>query len=330
MDASTIGTPFLWGGFVLFILAMLALDLGVFQRKPHAVPLSEALWWTVTWVALALLFNLGVYHWFGAERALEFLTGYVIEKALSVDNIFVFLVIFSSFAVPPVLQRRVLLWGIVGALVMRAACIMLGSALLQSFHWIIYLFGGFLVYTGWKLLCERNRPAEPERNPLFLLFRRFVPSTEDYHGSHFVVVRNGRRLATPLLLVLVAIEASDIVFAVDSIPAVFAITHDPFIVFTSNIFAILGLRAMYFALAGVITRFHRLKMGLSLVLLFVGVKMLLADIYKLPVVVSLLIIVVLLGGSVVASVLWPPASGSVEEDRSGLSNEPMSVKVQAP
>jgi tellurite resistance protein TerC len=324
MDATTIGTPLLWGGFLAFVLAMLALDLGVFHRKAHVVRLREALAWTFVWIALALLFNLGVYHWFGSERALEFLTGYVIEKALSVDNIFVFIVIFSSFSVPAALQHRVLIWGILGALVMRAVCIYVGAALLQSFHWIIYVFGAFLVYTGWKLLRQRGQPTQPERNPLFRLFRRFMPSTSDYHGSKFTVVRGGRRLATPLLLVLVAIEASDIVFAVDSIPAVFAITRDPFIVFTSNIFAILGLRALYFALAGVMTRFHHLKTGLSLVLLFVGVKMMLADIYKLPVLLSLTVIALLLGGSIAASLLWPPAPAG-EQQKGGsrrVSGEP--------
>jgi tellurite resistance protein TerC len=324
VDASSIGTPLLWGGFLAFVLLMLALDLGVFHRKAHVVRLPEALSWTFVWIALALLFNLGVYHWFGAERALEFLTGYVIEKALSVDNIFVFIVIFSSFSVPAALQHRVLIWGILGALLMRAACIYVGAALLQSFHWIIYVFGAFLVYTGWKLLRQRGQPTQPDRNPLFRLFRRFMPSTSEYHGSKFTIVRDGRRLATPLLLVLVAIEASDIVFAVDSIPAVFAITRDPFIVFTSNIFAILGLRALYFALAGVMTRFHRLKTGLSLVLLFVGVKMMLADLYKLPVLVSLGVIALLLGGSIAASLLWPPAPTG-EQQKGGprrLSGEP--------
>jgi tellurite resistance protein TerC len=226
----------------------------VFHRA-HEVGVREALLWTAVWIALALLFNAGVYVWFGPERAREFLTGYVIEKALSVDNIFVFLVIFSHFAVPAVFQHRVLFWGVLGALLMRAFFILLGAALLQKFHWVIFIFGVFLVVTGVKLLVQRSSEVHPERNPLFRLFRRLVPSVSDYRSSHFTVVENGKRYVTPLLLVLVAIEVTDIFFAVDSIPAIFAVTRDPFIVFTSNIFAIRGLRALYFAPAGVWTSF---------------------------------------------------------------------------
>jgi tellurite resistance protein TerC len=302
---------------------MLALDLGVFHRRAHVVKLKEALTWTAVWIALALLFNLGVYHWYGSERALEFLTGYVIEKALSVDNIFVFIVIFSAFSVPAELQHRVLVWGILGALAMRAVCIAMGAALLQNFHWVIYIFGAFLVWTGWKLLRQRGQPMHPEKNPLFRLFRRVMPSTSEFHGSRFLIVENGRRVATPLLLVLVAIEASDIVFAVDSIPAVFAITRDPFIVFTSNIFAILGLRALYFALAGVMTQFRYLKVGLSVVLMFVGMKMMIADLYKIPVAVSLTVIAALLGGSILYSLRVPPGSGKRE---SSLAASPAQSK----
>ncbi len=307
MDAMSIGTPWLWIGFLAFVLAMLVLDLGVFQRKAHAISVREALIWTGVWIALALLFNLGVYHWFGAEHALEFLSGYVIEKALSVDNIFVFIVVFSVFAVPAKFQPRVLMWGILGALVLRAVFIVLGAALLHRFHWVSYFFGAFLVFTGAKLLFQREGEVHPERNPLFRLFRRLVRSVGDYREGHFVVVENGKRYATPLLLVLVAIETTDIVFAVDSIPAIFAITTDPFIVFTSNIFAILGLRALYFALAGMMGRFHYLKIGLSIVLAFVGAKMLIAGVYKVPIVVSLLIIASVLVVSVVASLFRPPA-----------------------
>jgi tellurite resistance protein TerC len=305
MGLQTIGTPLLWIGFTLFVLAMLALDLGVFHRRAHEVRVREALLWTAVWIAQALLFNVGVYFLFGPERALEFLTGYVIEKALSVDNIFVFLVIFSYFAVPAALQHRVLFWGILGALVMRAIFIFLGAALLQKFHWVIYIFGAFLVVTGVKLLLQRGSEVHPERNPLFRLFQRLVPSVSDYRGSHFSVVENGKRYATPLLLVLVAIEATDIVFAVDSIPAIFAITRDPFIVFTSNIFAILGLRALYFALAGVMGKFHYLRVGLALVLAFVGAKMMLTDLYKIPIVASLAVVAVLLTGSIAASLIRP-------------------------
>jgi len=306
MGLESIGTPWLWIGFTVFVLAMLALDLGVFHRKAHEVGVREALIWTGVWISLALVFNVGVYFWFGSERALEFLTGYVIEKALSVDNIFVFIVVFSAFAVPTKLQHRVLFWGILGALVMRAIFIVIGAALLHRFHWVIYIFGAFLVFTGIKLLLQRHAEVHPERNPLFRLFRRFVPSVSDYREGHFTVVEGGKRYATPLLLVLVAIEVTDLVFAVDSIPAIFAITTDPFIVFTSNIFAILGLRALYFALAGIMGKFHYLKVGLSLVLVFVGAKMLVAGFYKIPIWASLGIIVALLGGSMVASLLRPP------------------------
>ena len=303
MGLESIGSPWLWIGFTLFVLAMLALDLGVFHRKTHEISVREALRSTAAWVALAGLFNLGLYYFFGPERALEFLTGYVIEKALSVDNILVFIVIFSTFAVPAKLQHRVLFWGVIGALVMRAIFIVLGAALLQQFHWVIYLFGGFLVFTGIKLLIQRADEIHPERNPLLRLFRRFIPSVGDYRGAHFTVVENGRRYATPLLLVLVVIETTDIVFAVDSIPAIFAVTTDPFIVYTSNIFAILGLRSLYFAIAGIMGKFHHLKVGLALVLVFFGVKMLLSGFYNFPILASLGVIVALLAGSVVASLL---------------------------
>ena len=307
MGLQTIGTPALWIGFTLFVLAMLALDLGVFHRRAHEVRVREALLWTLAWITVALLFNVGVYFWFGPERALEFFTGYVIEKALSVDNIFVFLVIFSYFAVPVAFQHRVLFWGILGALVMRAIFILLGAALLQKFHWVIYIFGAFLVFTGVKLLLQRGSEVHPERNPLFQLFRRLVPSMGDYQGPRFTVIKGGKRYATPLLLVLVCVEATDIVFAVDSIPAIFAITRDPFIVYTSNIFAILGLRALYFVLAGVMGRFHYLRVGLALVLAFVGAKMMLTDLYKIPIAASLVVVAALLAGSVVASLIRPRA-----------------------
>ncbi len=322
MEIASIGNPLLWIGFCVFVLAMLALDLGVFHRRVHEVRVSEALVWTGVWVALALVFNAGVYFWFGPQRALEFLTGYVIEKALSVDNIFVFLVIFSYFAVPSKLQHRVLFWGVLGALLMRAIFIVLGAALLQKFHWIIFVFGAFLVITGVKLLVQRGGEIHPEKNPLFRMFLRFVPSVSDYRGSKFTVVENGKRFATPLLLVMVAIEASDIVFAVDSIPAIFAITTDPFIVFTSNIFAILGLRSLYFALAGAMNKFHYLRVGLAIVLVFVGAKMMLADIYALPIVVSLGAIAGILAVSVVASLIRPqaePTPGPVVQQPAGGS-----------
>jgi len=305
VPVDSIGSPALWVGFTVFVLAMLALDLGVFHRKAHGVRFREALAWSTVWVGLALAFNLLVYHWFGAQRGLEFLTGYLIEKVLSVDNIFVFVVIFSFFAVPAAYQHRVLFWGILGALVMRAAFILAGAALLQRFHWIVYAFGGFLVITGVKLLLHRGDEIHPERNPVYRLFRRLVPAVSDYRGARFTVVENGKRYATPLLAVLVVVEATDVVFAVDSIPAIFAVTTDPFIVYTSNIFAILGLRALYFLLAGVMDKFHYLKVGLALVLCFVGVKMLLVDFYKIPIAASLAAVATLLAGSVAASLLRP-------------------------
>jgi tellurite resistance protein TerC len=287
------------------VLALLALDLGVFHRKAHEVTTREALTWSVVWISLALLFNMGITYWYGRERGMEFLTGFLIEKALAVDNIFVFAVVFSTFAVPPALQHRVLFWGILGALVMRAIFIAAGAALIHQFHWIMYVFGGFLVLTGIKLFLQREEEMRPEQNPLVRLFMRWVPSVSTYHGSRFFVGQDGRRYATPLLLVLVVIEITDLIFAVDSIPAIFAVTSDPFIVYTSNIFAILGLRSLYFLLAGVMSQFHYLKVGLALVLVFVGIKMSLVDIYKIPIGLSLGVIATLIGGAIVASWLRP-------------------------
>jgi tellurite resistance protein TerC len=303
----SIGSPALWAGFTALVLAMLALDLGVFHRKAHEVHFKEALAWSAVWVGLAAAVNLLVLHYFGAQRGLEFLTGYLIEKALSVDNIFVFIVIFSFFAVPAAYQHRVLFWGILGALVMRAAFILAGAALLQRFHWIIYVFGGFLLVTGVKLLVHRDVALRPEQNPVYRLFRRVVPAVTEFRGSRFTVVENGRRYATPMLAVLVVVEATDLVFAVDSIPAIFAVTRDPFIVYASNVLAILGLRALYFLLAAVMGRFRYLKVGLACVLCFVGLKMLTADVYSIPIAASLAVVVSLLAGSIVASLLSPRA-----------------------
>jgi tellurite resistance protein TerC len=300
----------MWVAFTAFVVAMLALDLGVFHRKAHAVQLREALAWSAVWIGLALAFNIGVYFWFGADRALEFLTAYLIEESLSVDNLFVFMVIFSYFGVPAALQHRVLFWGIASAIVLRIAFILAGAALLQRFHWVMYLFGAFLVFTGIKLLARRGAEMHPERNPVLRVARRILPTVSEYRGPRFTVVENGRRYATPLLMVLLVIEATDVVFAVDSIPAVFAVTDDPFIVFTSNIFAVLGLRSLYFALAGIMDRFHYLKVGLGLVLAFVGIKMLVADLFKVPILVSLGVIGSLLLGSIIASILRPPAKAS--------------------
>ena len=309
MGIDSIGSPALWLGFVACVLGLLALDLGVFHRKAHEVRFREALGWSVAWVSLAMLFNLGVYYWFGPERALEFLAGYLIEKALSVDNVFVFLVLFSHFAVPPAYQHRVLFWGIVGALVMRAVFIVLGAALLAAFHWVLYLFGALLVVTGLKMLRAGDEPVRPEQSPVYRWFTRLVPSVPGYRGARFWVVEQGRWMATPLLLVLVAIEATDLVFAIDSIPAIFAVTRDPFIVFTSNIFAILGLRAMFFMLAGVMGRFAYLKTGLALVLVFVGTKMLVSDLYAMPIAVSLGVVAALIGGAIVISLLATRRTG---------------------
>ena len=303
----TIASPTLWAVFTVFVVGMLALDLGVFNRKAHEVHFKEALTWSFIWVALSMVFNWWIYHEFGKQKALEFLTGYLIEKALSVDNIFVFVVLFASFAVPKIYQHRVLFWGVIGAIVMRAIFIGLGAALVARFHWIMYVFGAILIFTGIKLMKEGDAEPHPEKNPLYKFARRLMPATPEYHGKDFTVMKDGRRHATPLLLVLIAIEATDVVFAVDSIPAIFAISTDPFIVYTSNIFAILGLRAMYFLLAGVLDKFHFLKYGLALVLLFVGIKMVIADWYKVSIGLSLGAVAGLLALSIIASLIWPKA-----------------------
>ena len=308
MPFETVGSPMLWAGFIVFVLAMLVIDLGVFHRKAHEVSLKEAGIWSAVWVALAIVFNIGVYTWFGPERGLEFTTGYLIEKALAVDNIFVFVVIFAAFSIPAIYQHRILFWGVLGALVMRAAFILAGGAFLHRFHWAIYVFGAILAVTGVKLLIQRNQEIHPERNPLVKAFKKLFPVTHELEGDKFTVLREGKRYATPLLLALVAVEVTDLIFAVDSIPAIFAITSDPFIVFTSNIFAILGLRSLYFLLAGVITKFVYLKVGLSVVLIFVGVKMLLMDFYKVPIVASLGIIAGILALSIVVSLMKPPSA----------------------
>jgi len=307
------GTIWLWVGFNLFVLAMLALDLGVFHRKSHIISIKEATIWSVVWISLAMLFNLGLYFFWDTisfessysnrEAALAFFTGYLIEKSLSVDNIFVFVLLFTFFAVPAVYQHRVLFWGILGALLMRGALIAVGAALLKEFHWIIYVFGAFLIFTGIRMALHRNEEMHPERNPLVKLLRRIMPVTEDYEGDKFFIRRAGRLMATPLFLVLVLVESTDLIFAVDSIPAIFAVTQEPFIVYTSNVFAILGLRSLYFLLAGVVDKFHYLKLGLSVVLVFVGIKMVMVDLYKIPVGVSLGVIAAILVTSIVASLL---------------------------
>jgi len=295
------GRIFIWIGFNLFVLALLAIDLGVFHRKAHSVSIKEATAWSIVWVSLAMIFNLGIYFTWGEEKALEFFTGYVIEKSLSVDNLFVFLMIFQYFSTPAEYQHRVLFWGILGALVLRAIFIAAGSALLTQFHWMIYVFGAFLVFTGIKMFLQGDEKLEPNRNPVVRLFERWVPMTREYHGQRFMIRIHGQTRATLLLLVLIVIETTDVIFAVDSIPAIFAVTQDSFIVYTSNVFAILGLRALYFMLAGVMQMFVYLKFGLSLVLCFVGAKMLLSDIYKIPIGASLAVIGTVLLLSIVAS-----------------------------
>ena len=310
--AVSIGEPWMWAAFVGFVLVMLALDLFVLGgRKAHRVSVKEAAAWSLVWVSLALAFNAGLWwHLNGTvgeeiadRKALEFLTGYLIEKSLSVDNVFVFLLIFSSFHVAAEYQRRVLLYGVLGAIVMRAVMILAGAWLVREFHWVLYLFGVFLVITGLRMLVMAEKEPDLERNPVLRLARKHLRITEAYHGERFTVVKDGVRWFTPLFLVLLLVEASDLVFAVDSIPAIFAITTDPFIVFTSNIFAILDLRALYFLLADVAGRFHLLKYGLAMVLTFIGTKMLIAPWYHVPVAASLAIVAVLIGASVIASLV---------------------------
>jgi len=302
----------LWVGFNVFVLAMLAVDLFVFHREAHAVRTTEALAWSVVWVILALLFGVGVYALMGREAGLEYFAGYLIERALSIDNIFVFVLIFSFFHVPARYQHRVLFWGILGALLMRGAMIAAGAYLIHQFHWVIYVFGAFLVFTGVRMATHSEQALDLERNPMIRLVRRLLPVSAGYRGDKFFVREHvagvSRIVVTPLFVVLALIETTDLIFAIDSIPAIFAITEDPFIVYSSNIFAILGLRAMYFLLADVIDRFHYLKVGLSVVLVFVGVKMLATDVYKLPVSVSLIVIVLVLGAAIAASWFWPRPS----------------------
>lgn len=297
-------------GFTLVVLGLLALDLGIFHRHAASPSFRDALVWSAVWVALSLAFNLGLYLWRGPESALEFLTGYLIEKALSVDNLFVFALIFRLMGTPAIYQHRVLTWGILGALVMRAVMIVLGAALLENFHWVVYVFGAFLVYTGLRLALDRAPEVQPADNPLVKLARRFIPVTAEPQEGRFFVREAGRWLATPLLLTLIVVESTDLVFAVDSIPAVFAVTSDPFIVYTSNVCAILGLRSLYFVLAGALGRFRYLPLGLGLVLVFVGAKMLLADIVPIPAAVSLAVTVLILTLAIGASWLAARARSS--------------------
>jgi tellurite resistance protein TerC len=298
-------TPIIfWIIFNVFVALMLALDLGVFHRKSHEVNVKEALSWTFIWIFLALIFNGIIYYWRGQQQALEFFTGYLVEKALSVDNIFVFIMIFSYFQIPTKYQHKVLFWGIIGALIMRVFFIFAGVALLEKFHFTIYIFGALLIFTGYKMFNHNNTKIDPDKNPVIRFFKRFMPVTPTLHEDKFFIKNAGRRFATPLFLVLILIETTDLIFAVDSIPAILAITRDQFIVYTSNVFAILGLRSLYFALAGVVHRFWLLSYGLAIVLIFVGLKMVIVDFYKIPIEYSLLFIATIIAGSVILSLKW--------------------------
>ena len=298
----------LWAGVVGFILVALALDLFVLHRDAHEVSMREAAITSAVWVAFGLGFGAIVWALYGGDLAGQYFAGYLIEKSLSVDNIFVFALIFSYFAVPALYQHRLLFWGVLGALIFRAIFIAAGAALLENFHWMIYVFGAFLLLTGAKMALYRGHAADPGKNPILRLVRRFVPMTDEYRGQRFFVREGGRWIATPLLAVLIAIETTDIIFAVDSIPAIFAVTSEPFLVFTSNAFAILGLRALYFLLAGMISRFTYLKLGLAVVLVFVGTKMLLTDIYKIQTWTSLGVIAAIL--AIAIGLSWRKTAGA--------------------
>lgn len=306
----------MWILFNGFVLAMLALDLGVFHKKAHEVKMKEALTWSAVWIVCALIFNTLIYYYWdwmapGSEysnkdAALAFLTGYLIEKSLSVDNVFVFLMVFTYFQVPSLYQHKVLFWGILGALIMRAIFIFAGVSLITTFHWMIYVFGALLIFTGINMALQKDKKLQPEKNPVIRLFKKWFPVTNDYHGDHFFAKIDGRKVATPMFIVLLVIETTDVIFAVDSIPAILAITNNSFIVYTSNVFAILGLRALYFALAGIMGLFHYLHYGLSVILVFVGLKMMAVDFYKIPVEYSLMVVMGILFISVLLSKAFPP------------------------
>ena len=316
--------------FNAFVLGMLALDLGVFHRKAHVVHPREAALWTVAWVSLALLFCGGLWLTEGSQTAILFLTGYLIEQSLSVDNIFVIVLIFSYFSIPAKYQHRVLFWGIIGALVMRGTFIALGTLLVSRFHWVLYLFGAFLIVTGIRMAVRQDEEFDAERNPVMRLARRFLPVTARYDGQNFFTVENGKRVATPLFLVLILVEFTDLIFAVDSIPAIFGVTTDPFLVYTSNVFAILGLRSLFFLLAGVVDKFHLLKYGLAVILSFVGVKMVIADLYKIPTVASLIVIVSVLAASVALSLIFPQAATLDEDECEGKTGSIYGGRVSRP
>jgi tellurite resistance protein TerC len=304
--AHSIGTPVFWASFILVVLFLLSIDLGIFNRRAHVVTVKEAFSWSIVWIVLSLSFGTYIYKTFGKQPGLEFFAGYLIEYALSVDNIFVFILIFSYFAVPARFHHRILFWGILSALIMRATFIIAGAALINTFHWILYIFGAFLVFTGIKILRQGDTEVKPQRNPVVKLFQRFVPMTSGYESGKFFQRNEGKLMATPLALVLVTVEATDLVFATDSIPAIFGVTRDPFIVYTSNICAILGLRSMYFLISAVVNRFVYLGMGLGVVLGFIGFKMLLSGFYAVPIGLSLAIVAAILTGSIILSLICPP------------------------
>ncbi len=304
----------LWISFFLLVASFLFLDLHVFNKKEHEIKLKEALKFSAFWISVAVIFNIFVYFWFGHQKALEFLAGYLIEESLSIDNLFVFLMIFSYFKVPPKYQHKILYWGILSAIVMRFVFILTGVALVTKFHWVIYIFGAFLVFSAIKMVVKKDEEVHLDDNPLIKLFKKFFPVTNDYKKGHFFEKINGKLFATPLFIVLIAIETSDLAFAVDSIPAVLAVSTDPFIIYTSNIFAILGLRSLYFALAGLMPIFHYLKYGLALILGFIGVKMLITDFYKMPIGQALGIVAGILFFSVILSILYPPKKEKGEQE----------------
>lgn len=316
-----------WVGFNALVLGLLALDLGVFHRESKAVSVKEALTWSVVWISLAIAFGIGIGFVMGRQSALEFFAGYLVEEALSVDNLFVFIMIFGFFRIPPALQHRVLFWGILGALLMRGFMIGAGAMLIARFHWVIFVFGAFLVFTGIRMAFQQEAHIEPESNPIIRIVRKFFPVTTKFHGDRFFIrealVAGGpiRLVATPLFVVLVLVETTDVMFALDSIPAIFGVTKDPFLVYTSNVFAILGLRSLYFVLAGVIGKFHLLKYGLSVVLAFVGVKMLLSEIYHIPIGWSLGVVAGVLLSSVLLSLVIKPKPGAEHSNETAPSSE---------
>lgn len=315
------GSLWAWMAFLGAVFVMLMMDLGIFHRRAHVLSLKEATLWSIFWVVVSVLFNILILFWLGEEKALEFLTGYLLEKSLSADNIFVFAVLFSYFAVPAEYRHRVLFWGVVGAIVFRLTFILAGTALLKKFHWVVYVFGIIVIISGIKLLMRKEEKIVPERNPVLRLARRLLPITPTYHGQRFFVVHDGKVFATPLMLVLLVIESTDIVFAIDSIPAIFAITRDPFIVFTSNVCAILGLRALYFLLEGMIRLFRYLDEGLAVILVFIGVKMLLSEFYEIPVWVALGFVAVVLAIAITLSLVVKEAKAHADPQNDGGAKE---------